>query len=350
MTNAYYTHTTFPATGAVLSSSAMRSELESVELGFDLLPTLTSNGSKLVAVNSGATALEAIVTTGTGSGVRATSPTLVTPLLGTPTSGTLTNCTGLPIATGVSGLGSGVATWLATPSSANLAAAVTGETGSGALVFGTSPTIDAPTVTGILAGVTGTFSTKVVTPLIETANTATTVMALDALRISLKITGTEMWRVQESTGHLLPMTATNDIGAAASRVRNGFFETAVDCAGSIKSSGTTGVGYGTGAGGTVSQATSKSTNVTLDKPCGTITMDAAALAADTTVSFTMLNNTVAAGDRLILNHVSGGTAGAYILNAQPAGGQVAINVRNITAGSLSEAIVIGFVTVKGVTS
>ena len=79
-------------------------------------------------------------TTGSGKIVLDTSPTLVTPLLGTPTSGTLTNCTGLPISTGVSGLGSGVATFLATPSSANLASAVTGETGSGALVFGTSPT------------------------------------------------------------------------------------------------------------------------------------------------------------------------------------------------------------------
>jgi hypothetical protein len=75
-----------------------------------------------------------------------TSPTLVTPALGTPASGTLTNCAGLPIASGVSGLGAGVATFLATPSSANLAAAVTGETGSGALVFATSPTLTTPTL------------------------------------------------------------------------------------------------------------------------------------------------------------------------------------------------------------
>lgn len=60
--------------------------------------------------------------------------------LGTPSSGTLTNATGLPIATGVSGLGTGVATFLATPSSSNFASAVTGETGSGAVMFGTSPT------------------------------------------------------------------------------------------------------------------------------------------------------------------------------------------------------------------
>lgn len=85
--------------------------------------------------------------TGSGANVFATSPTLVTPILGTPTSGTLTNCTGLPISTGVSGLGTGVATFLATPSSANLAAALTDETGSGANVFGTSPTITTPVLT-----------------------------------------------------------------------------------------------------------------------------------------------------------------------------------------------------------
>ena len=64
--------------------------------------------------------------------------------LGTPSSGTLTNATGLPIATGVSGLGSGVATFLATPSSTNLRSAVTDETGTGSLVFATSPTLVTP--------------------------------------------------------------------------------------------------------------------------------------------------------------------------------------------------------------
>lgn len=85
--------------------------------------------------------------TGSGSLVFGTSPTLTTPNLGTPSAATLTNATGLPISTGVSGLGTGVATFLATPSSANLASAVTGETGTGAVVFGTGPTIDSPAVT-----------------------------------------------------------------------------------------------------------------------------------------------------------------------------------------------------------
>ena len=107
-------------------------------------------------------------------------------------------------------------------------------------------------------------------------------------------------------------------------------------------------GYVTGDGGAVTQSTSKSTGVTLSKKCGQITLNGAALAADTTVSFTLTNTTVAATDIIVLNHVSGGTAGSYLLNAQAAAGSASINVRNITSGSLSEAIVIGFVVVKAV--
>ena len=110
------------------------------------------------------------------------------------------------------------------------------------------------------------------------------------------------------------------------------------------------MGYAAGAGGTVTQATSKSTGVTLNKLSGQITLNAAALTANTGVSFTLTNSQIAATDVLVLNHASGGTAGAYVLNAQCGAGSAVISVRNVTAGALSEAIVLRFAAVKAATS
>ena len=113
----------------------------------------------------------------------------------------------------------------------------------------------------------------------------------------------------------------------------------------------TSVGYGTtsGVGGTVTQATSKSTGVTLNKICGQITMNNAALAASTSVVFTLTNSTIAATDVVIVNISSGGTAASYIVGVDAvAAGSCSIHVRNVSGGSLSEALVLNYAVIKAV--
>lgn len=100
----------------------------------------------------------------------------------------------------------------------------------------------------------------------------------------------------------------------------------------------------------MTQLTSKSTGVTLSKLSGEIVLINAALAAAAIVSFTLTNTLITATDVLILNHVTTGTRGAYTLNVQCQAGSAIIYVRNNTAGSLAEAIVIRFALIKGITS
>lgn len=108
------------------------------------------------------------------------------------------------------------------------------------------------------------------------------------------------------------------------------------------------MGYNTGAGGTIAQSGNKTATVILNKPSGEITMQNTALGGNTSVSFTFTNSTIGARDLLLLNIVGGvATPGTYNLDANCTSGSATITVRNITAGSLSEAIVLRYAVIRG---
>lgn len=206
--------------------------------------TVYASGVQTWLANPSSANLRAAMTdeTGTGSLVFATSPTLVTPALGTPSALVGTNITGTASAltagnviTNANLTGAvtsvGNVTSLGSFTSANLAAALTDETGTGANVFANSPTLVSPN----LGAATGT---------------------------SLAVTG------------------------------------------AVSSSGTAGVGYATGAGGAVTQAISRTTGVTLNKTTGAITLFSAA-GTTTATTFAVTNSTVASTDVIVLSQKSG---------------------------------------------
>ena len=309
---------------------------------------------------------------------------------------------------GITGLGTGVATWLATPSSANLISAVTDETGTGALVFANTPTLVTPDI-GAATGTSVSLSSTA--PITFTGTSAT--IALNSgsgnNTLNVRTRGSGVTNFQNEAGEtyfqIAPVATSGivnfmqwvgnvtgqspyvsaqgsdaNVGMTFISKASGRVMFQTDASGdilfyagstigtitssglaitglvsattSIKSSGaTSGVGYATGAGGTVTQATDKSTAVTLNKVTGAITMNNAALAAATIVSFTLNNSAIVATDHIVASHESGGTTGAYTVNCRATGaGTAACDVRNNTAGSLSEAIVIRFSVIKSVNS
>jgi len=121
--------------------------------------------------------------------------------------------------------------------------------------------------------------------------------------------------------------------------------TSLAVTGAVTSSGTAGVGYATGAGGTVTQGTSRTTGVTLDKISGAITMFSAA-GSITPASFTVTNTTVAATDVVILSQKSGTDLYALLVTAVSAG---SFKITFFTTGgTTTETPVFNFAVIKAV--
>ena len=138
------------------------------------------------------------------------------------------------------------------------------------------------------------------------------------------------------TGTVLPITFwTNSI----ERMR-------IDTDGNVLVNGGAGLGYGTGAGGAVTQLTSKGTAVTLNKPTGTITMNNAALAAGTYVEFGVSNSIITNNDTVKLS-LQDGFVGYRVEDRNVGPGGMTIRLTNITGGSLSQAVAINFTVIKG---
>jgi len=320
------------------------------------------------------------------------SPVVNGGALGTPSSGTVTNLTGTANITATGGAsgaiaattlsasstvsGTGFSTYLASPPAIGgttpAAVSATSLTDSGNLTFtGTgnritgdfsnatlasrvmfqTSTANSNTVVGAMPSGTGTVSSFISHSSSDANNSSRAQLAaisgLD-IRLTSDLVG---------TGTYLPMTFYT---GGSERVR---FDTSgnvgigttspsakLDVAGSIVVTSAALLGYGTGSGGTVTQATSKATAVTLNKPTGQITMNNAALVAGASIAFLVTNSLVSTSDTVIA--VIGSLGDRYRIEpyAPGVGGGFSIRVTNITAGSLSDAVVLNFAIIKGATS
>jgi hypothetical protein len=204
------------------------------------------------------------------------------------------------------------------------------------------------TQSGTFSGTTSGTNTGDQTTVSGNAGTATALQTARAIN-GVSFNGTADITVTAAAGTVTGTTLAS--GVTASSLTSFGAAAAFVTSAAITSSGTAGIGYATGAGGTVTQLTSKSTGVTLSKLCGTITTHNASLNAATIVTFTVTNTLIAATDVPCVIHDSGGTVGAYtVMPNTSAAGSFKISLRNNTAGALGEALVLRFVIVKAVTA
>ena len=397
---------TTPLTGAELVPIVQGAVTKQTTTSDLLAVPVTSLTASSAVATDASKKLVSVANTGTGDNVLANGPTLVAPALGTPASGNLLNAIGLPIATGVSGLGTGVATALAvnvgtagspvvnggalgTPASGT----VTNLTGTASIningtVGATTPAAVSATAlsysttltggTGIVNLGSGQFykdasgnvgigtsspaqiveanKSQDAKTQIKTTNTNAGVSASAGVLFGTSsgdngYVGANGGAASSALGGANALQITNLSAAPIVLATNGIVKLVVASGGDVTVSTAALLGYGTGSGGTVTQATSKATAVTLNKPTGQININASSLAADTSTTFQLNNSLISGTDVLTMALLYGyGTAGAYVLSAQMGTGQAQISIRNVTAGALAEQLYIQFAIIKGATS
>jgi hypothetical protein len=304
--------------------------------GTTVLITTTQEITSLTIALNGATALYGGVTTlsaGTATAIRFYQPTNSWYQINAETV-----------------YAAGIQAFLANPTSANLRAAMTDETGTGSLVFANSPTLVTPAlgtpsalvgtnITGTAAGLTaGNVTTNAnLTGAITSVGNATSLGSFTSANLASALTD------ETGTGANVfantPTLVTPNIGAATG--------TSLAVTGSLRSSGTAGVGYSTGAGGVVIQGTSRTTGVTINKLTGQITLFSAAGTTSAT-TFTVTNSTVATTDVIILNQHTG-TDLYDLMVTKTTLGSFDITFRT-TGGTTTEQPIFNFAVIKGVDS
>lgn len=205
--------------------------------------------------------------------------------------------------------------------------------------------------TGVPEDLTGTQATSlldVATGALKGVMSATDKTKLDGIAAGAN-TGTVTTVAVTTAAGVSGSVATPGTTPAITITLGAITPTSVAATGAITSSGAA-VGYATGAGGAATQLTSKATAVTLAKPTGQITMINSALAAATSVAFTLTNSFITATDVVIVNIKSGAASTiAYQATVQAvAAGSCVIALRNVSAASLSEAVVLQYAVIKGV--
>jgi hypothetical protein len=330
----YYDHTTYPSQGAVGSSSAARAEFELIEAGFGKAPALAGNGGKLVAVNAEGTAQEALTAAQAlaAIGAQATS--------GKDASGGYAGLTLFKLnlrnaantfTSFLTNAATAARTWTMPDKDGTVA--MTSDFAAPGPIGGTTPAAGAFT-TLISSGV-AQFSANVALNNAAGAffyNPGTTDW------FSWKHVSTGLFSLSNTAGQILGVSVaglaiTGSLSASTGLTTSG---------GSL--------GYVAGAGGTVTQATSKTTGVTLNKPCGTITMHAETLAGGASAVFTFSNSFCNVTDAVIVNALDdfGGVYTVQILSVWY--GYFVVRVTNIAGGALAQAVRINFSIIKGAAS